>query len=344
MIVCNGRCLTRPTTGIQRYTLEITSRAPEIEVVTPKLSPSGAYGLLWEQTALPLAARGRLVWNPSNTGPLWGPGPQILTLHDLAMIKGPDTLSVPGWTRFYNFLIPRVLKRVAGVLTVSEYSRRDIIETFDFPEDRILATPLGVDHTRFRPAGDEAIDDLCRRLGLTRGYVLSVGSGSARKNLRGLLAAWTAIQHRVDERIELVIAGDAAAYGRAFDGSEIPALPPRTKLAGRIQDSDLPTLMSGAGAFAFPSFSEGFGLPPLEAMACGTPVVVSTATSLPEVVGDAGLLVDPHSTEAIGEALVSLLTDADLAARLSAAGLARAARFDWAETARLTLAFLKRWE
>ena len=343
MIVCNGRCLSQATTGIQRYTGEIARRIPDMAVIGPARPAGQARGILWEQTVLPLRARDRLIWSPSNTAPLIARAPLVVTLHDLAMLEGPDADAAPGWTRFYRWFIPRMLKRVDAVLTVSEYSRRAIIERFDLAPDRILATPLGVDHDRFRPAEPEALDRFCTAHTLTPGYVLSVGSGSARKNLRGLIEAWAAIAPRIDDRIELVIAGDAAAYGRAFDGSEIPPLPPRSRLVGRIEDAELPLLMAGAGVFAFPSLAEGFGLPPLEAMACGTPAIVSDVTSLPEVVGDAALLVDPHDTSALGDALVRLLTDSALRARLRAAGLERARRFDWDETARLTHAFLKRF-
>lgn len=343
MIVCNGRCLSQATTGIQRYTREIARRIPDMAVIGPARPAGQAHGILWEQTVLPLRARGRLIWSPSNTAPLMARAPLVVTLHDLAMLEGPDADAAPGWTRFYRWFIPRMLKRVDAVLTVSEYSRRAIIERFDLAPDRILATPLGVDHDRFRPAEPEALDRFCTAHALTPGYVLSVGSGSARKNLRGLIEAWAAIAPRIDDRIELVIAGDAAAYGRAFDGSEIPPLPPRARLVGRIEDAELPLLMAGAGVFAFPSLAEGFGLPPLEAMACGTPAIVSNVTSLPEVVGDAALLVDPHDTSQLADALVRLLTDRPLHARLRSAGLERARRFDWDETARLTHAFLKRF-
>lgn len=343
MIVCNGRSLTQSTTGIQRYTREITRRIPGMAVIRPEHAVGQARGILWEQTVLPLRARGRPIWSPSNTAPLVTRGPLVVTLHDLAMLEGPDADAAPGWTRFYRWFIPRMLKRVDAVLTVSEYSRRAIIERFGVPPDRILATPLGVDHDRFRPAEPEALDRFLTAHALTPGYVLSVGSGSARKNLRGLIDAWTTIAPRLDASIELVIAGDAAAYGRAFDGSEIPPLPPRARLVGRVDDADLPLLMAGAGVFAFPSFAEGFGLPPLEAMACGTPTVVSDVTSLPEVVGEAALLVDPHDTSALGDALVRLLTDHQLHARLRAVGIERARRFDWDETAGLTHAFLKRF-
>ncbi|MCP5405886.1 MAG: glycosyltransferase family 4 protein [Pseudomonadaceae bacterium] len=339
-IVCNTRCLNNAFTGMQRYTTEILARLPEVQKAHPPAWMHGTWGHVWEQAVLPVQARSSLIWTPANSGILLAPVRQVITLHDLAMIEGPDSVGLTRRTRYYTWMLPRLLARCAGVLTVSEYSRRQILQRFGLPDDKVLAMPLGVDHARFRPATPAAVAALCERFGLRKGYILSVGSGSSRKNLSCIIKAWSKVQGAVDETVELVITGDADAYNRAFDGTEIPPLPPRTRLTGRVADADLPTLMAGAGVFAFPSLFEGFGLPPLEAMACGTPCVVSNTTSLPEVVGDAAVTIDPTDTDALAAALVRVLTTPVLARKLAAAGIARAAEFTWEKTARQTHDFL----
>ena len=339
-IVCNTRCLGNAFTGMQRYTTEILNRLPNIERMAPSEKMVGKWGHVWEQFILPVQARGKLIWSPANAGIIFAPARQVITLHDLAMLSGPDSKGLPLRTKYNCWMLPRLLNRVEGILTVSEYSKQEIIKQFNFSEDRILATPLGVNHDRFHPYTQTEIEAVRNAYSLKEGYILTVGSGSARKNLKGLLAAWTVAQESIPEPVELVITGDAAMYGKAFDGTEVPVLPPRTRLLGRVSDKDLPVLMAAAGVFAFPSLFEGFGLPPLEAMSCGTPCVVSNVTSLPEVVGDAALLVNPLSTEEMASGLVELCTNPVLAKEYRAKGLARAATFTWEETAKKTFEFL----
>lgn len=343
MIICNTRCLSDPFSGMSRYTTELLRRLPDIRRIAPPSMLRGESAHLWEHLVIPFQIGKRdVLWSPANTGPIWGRTRQVVTVHDLATIIGPDSDALPRRAMYYRWLLPRLLSRATAVLTVSEYSRQQIISRFKYPEDRILAIPLGVDHDRFFPQSPKTVHDLCDRLAVKAGYVLSVGSGSARKNLGRLLRAWNTAQRSVPDHVELVIAGDVAAHGRAFDGSKLPPLPPRTRLVGRVSDNDLPSLLSGAGLFAFPSLFEGFGLPPLEAMACGTPCVVSDTTSLPEVVGHAALLVNPLDHECISQAIVRLLNDTTLQLSLTRNGLSRARRFTWDLTAAQTLDFLVR--
>lgn len=344
MIYCNARCLHDKFTGIQRYTYEILKRSPSIVKLLPPAYMTGKLGHVWEHFIAPMEARNGVLWSASNTGSLVGRVTQVVTIHDLTTVLGKDSLSLPWRTRYYKWMLPRLLGRIEGILTVSEYSKSQILEYFNFPSDRVMATPLGVDHARFRVYSDADVEKYLSELGVRKGYVLSVGSGSSRKNLSGLLKAWEVAQKRLPDEIVMLIAGDAAAYGKAFDGTEVPPLPPRTQLAGRISDENLPLLLGGAGVFVFPSFSEGFGLPPLEAMACGTPVIASSTTSLPEVIGDAGLLVDPHSTEEIADAICRVLSNCDLQRVLRQQGLGRASLFDWDKTASATMAFLRQFE
>lgn len=344
MIYCNARCLLDNFTGIQRYTNEMLNRLPSIIKLSPPAYLGGKLGHIWEHIIAPMEARNGLLWSTSNTGPLTGRVKQVVTIHDLTTIVGSDSINLPWRAEYYKWMLPRLLGRVEGVLTVSEYSRRQIMDHFNFPSDRIITTPLGVDHARFKIISNANVEEYLSKLGVRKGYVLCVGSGSSRKNLSGLLKAWGIAQKRLPDEIVMIIAGDAAAYGKAFDGTEMPPLPPRTHLAGRIADKDLPLLLAGAGVFAFPSLSEGFGLLPLEAMACGTPVIVSSTTSLPEVVGDAGLLVDPVVTEEIADAIYRVLSDSDLQHVLRQQGLSRASLFDWDRTASATMSFLRQFE
>ena len=341
MIVCNGRCLDKPHTGIQRYTREILQRLPEVSLVRPPESLGVGLGFAWEQLLLPGLVKGNLLWNPANTGPMLGTVPQVVTVHDLATLNGVDSASRPARRWLYKWMLPTLLHKARGVLTVSEFSRQQIIEACRLSADRIAAIPLGVDHTIFFPRPRDEVVSLRGRLALDEPYVLTVGSGSARKNLRTLIEAWPIAVAEIGTDVELIITGDAAAYGRAFDGTRVPPLPPRSRLVGRLSDADLAVLMSGAAAFVFPSLFEGFGLPPLEAMAAGSPCIVSNTTSLPEVVGNAALLIDPTDKEAIADAIASILNNREIRDNLRTAGIVRAASFRWDETARRTIEFLR---
>lgn len=340
MIVCNTRCLADPFTGVQRYVTEILARLPEVRRLAPPSTMPGKLGHVWEQSVLPLSAPGALIWNPANTGQLIGPVRQVVTLHDLTMLDGPDSGSLPRRARYYRWMLPKLLRRASGILTVSEASKAHIGDLFDIAPGKIRVTPLGVDHGRFRPQDEASVRGFLAARGVTPGYVFTLGSGSRRKNYRRLLEAWAAAQTSVPESVELVVAGDVDAHTKAFDGTALGDLPPRVRLVGRVPDDELPAWLAGAGLFAFPSLQEGFGLPILEAMACGTACLTSNTSSLPEVAGDAAILVDPTDTAAIAEGLRAVLADPGRRAELERQGLERAAGFTWERTARETLAFL----
>jgi glycosyltransferase involved in cell wall biosynthesis len=224
-------------------------------------------------------------------------------------------------------------KNAARILTVSEFSRKRLAETLDLDPERISVVPNGVD-SRFETVRSAAAEAVLKRLGLPRDYVLALGSLEPRKNISKLLSAWAQLQSRkeIDEDVHLVVAGGRSSL---FRDAGLPALPDKVVLTGYVADEDLPALYSSALVFAYPSLYEGFGLPPLEAMACGTPVVTSGSTSIPEVTGNAALLVDPHETESIAEGIQSVLNNADLRASLRAAGLERVKLFSWENSARL---------
>jgi glycosyltransferase involved in cell wall biosynthesis len=341
MIVCNARTLSAPLTGIQRYLRELLGRLPAgIETVEPTVAfrGGGLSGHVWEQTILPLEARGHLLWSPAGTGPALYRH-QVVTVHDLAPLDCPEGFS-PTFRRWYGWLWRQLLPRVPAILSVSEFTKRRLVEEFDLTPDKIHVTLLGVDHDRFFPQDAAKVEALRRKLSLPDRFVVFLGALSARKNISRLLEAWSR-NNRPD--VQLLIAG-GSGQARAMAGTKPPALPPNTRVLGKIDDADVPTLMTAAEAFAYPSLYEGFGLPPLEAMACGTPCLVSNVTSLPEITADAAVQVDPLDVGEIARGLDRILCDAALREELRKKGLERAARFTWNDTAAKTYQVLSRYE
>ncbi len=256
----------------------------------------------------------------------------LLTVHDLSFIRAPET-AAPGLRAYLGHVVPRSVARADHVLADSEATRQDLIELYGTPADKVSVLYSGVDK-RFRPVADELVlEEVRHRYGIGEGpYILSVGTVQPRKNYGRLAEAL----HRLGRpAIRLVIAGGRGWLDDALY-TQIAALglEERVKFTGFVADEDLPALYSGACVFAFPSLYEGFGLPPLEAMACGVPVVASNTSSVPEVVGDAALVVDPYDVGALAEALERLLDDGELRSTLIARGRARARQFSWAAAAR----------
>lgn len=341
MIVCNTRNLQSPMTGVQRYTQEILQRLPaeKVRAVAPYKHLRRPLNLVWEQTMLPFRLGGDLLWSPGNTGPLVVKN-QVVTVHDLATVYYPQDFSKP-YLAYYQWLFPRLLPQVKGILTVSEYTKQTLMETYRLPSEKICVTPLGVDHSRFYPRKAAEIAELREKLGLGGRFALYLGTLSPRKNIARVVEAWRQAQAALDDDVTLVIAG-GSGLAHVFNGEALPPLPPRTQLLGRISDADLPVLLSAAEVFLFPSLFEGFGLPPLEAMACGTPSITSNTTSLPEVVGEAGLTVNPTDIAAIAGAIVQLFNNPTLRNQLARQGLQRVKEFDWQATATKTWEFLSR--
>lgn len=327
-IVVNARTLLQPLTGVQRYAQELLSRHPDLPRVAPKSGSEGFKGHLWEQFQLPGLVRGRLLWSPGNTGPLSVPH-QVLTIHDLATLDHPEWFD-RKFALWYGALLPMLARRVEHILTVSQYSRRQILRQFGLPEDRVTAIPLAAD-PRFKPFTAAEAEDYRRKQQLNR-YVLAVGSLEPRKNLRLLFEAWTQWKDRPQD-LELVVAGGA---GKVFSSIGFPEPPPGVRLLGRVPDEELPILYAAAEIFVFPTLYEGFGLPPLEAMACGTPVITTEVTSLPEVVGEAGWYCDPHDVQSLIAALRTLTENPECRQEMTQQGLTRACQFSWDRTAQAT--------
>ncbi len=328
-VFVNARYEGRPTTGVERYAGEVVARlGAKVTLLRPARARRGAAGHAWEQLVLPrrLPADG-LLWSPANSGPL-RVASQVVTIHDASPLDHPEWFA-PLYARWYGWLIPRLAQRVRRVITGSQFARNRLLAHCRIPPSRLTVIPPGVDRSRFAPQPATAVAAIRQSYDLPPIYLLFVGSLEPRKNLARLLEAWQRTSAELPDAA-LVLAG---APGRVFKGAGLPGVAPGVRRLGRVPETHLPALYSGATAFVIASLYEGFGLTALEAMACGTPVLASTAGALPEVVGDAALLFDPLDTSAIAASLSRALKDADLRRRAAPASLAQAATFSWDRTA-----------
>jgi glycosyltransferase involved in cell wall biosynthesis len=361
--------LDRPQTGLGRYTQEIAralrkiKEAPEIVLLTAgSLGPLAGEGF----NCVPLPACRRLpalmtlgnlwisikakqleleiVHDPSGVAPfLFGAGGAgtVVTLHDVFPWVCPETSTLLEQI-LYRHWLPHRIPHLQGVITSSNQSRNDIQKYLPVQENRLFTIPDGLSASFRRSVPAEAKHRLLRRLGLSTPFVLYVGALTARKNILRLLEAFALLRSEHRE-LQLVLAG--------------PRIDLRTKVAktvrrlnltssvictGPIPDFELPALYASADLFVFPSLYEGFGLPPLEAMACGVPVVCSNTSSLPEVVGKAAIQVDPHDIEALARAMKSVIETPGLREELKAKGLVQSKRYSWERTAEATMA-VYRW-
>jgi glycosyltransferase involved in cell wall biosynthesis len=322
-VAVNGRYAIHRVTGMQRYAREIVSRLePRLTVVKPRRSIRGIRGHLWEQVVLPLRLGKMPLWSPCATGPL-AVRSQVVTIHDCAFFDQAACFS-RGFAAWYQWLVPRLAQRASAIITISRFSRDRIVEFCRVSEQKIAVIYNGVDG-RFRPQEPADIATGIRPLSLPRPYVLCVGSLEPRKNLRRLLAAWTLLAREYPD-VWLVLAG---SEGKVFNDAGLREMPPRVHLTGYLGDESLPAVYAGAELFVFPSIYEGFGLPVIEAMACGTPVVCSGTTALAEIAGGAAELVNPHEVECIAEGMRCLLNDTRRRNSLIAAGIAQSQKFSW---------------
>jgi len=295
---------------------------------------------------IPLTLSAELRKNPVDvlhvqfTAPPFAPCPVVTTIHDLAFEHLPQTFKRRSSMQL-RLTVRNTARRAAHIITVSEYSRRDIMETYGIAPERISVT-LESAPASFAPVTDEKELARVRDLyGIEGDYVLSVGSIQPRKNLARLIAAYSTLRRaRPEGKLpQLVLVGKCAwLYDETLRTIKELEVSNSVILTGYVPKDHLPALYSGALFFVYPSYFEGFGLPPLEAMKCGAAVIVGNKTSLPEVVGDAALLVDPFDVNDIARAMEKLMGDASFRSHLRAKGLERAKFFDWRETARRTLA------
>lgn len=347
----NGKFLAQRMTGVQRFATELlravdlllpalaaASDAPRRWVL---LHPPGAAlpahrhiesqatgraGLplhLWEQAALPWAARKGLLLNLSGSAP-WFAARQICTFHDAAVFDRPDAYTT-AFRLWYRALFRHAARRARRVITVSEFSRGRLAACLPLAREAIGVVPNAADHI----GAVQAAPGVLQRLGLAPGgYLLAVASANPTKNLAALQQAFARLPAGLGLRLVMVGGGNERVFAGG-DQNAAATASPRVLRTGPLPDAELKALYQQALAFIFPSSYEGFGLPPLEAMACGCPVVAARAGALPEVCGDAALYVDPASIESIAAALLRVATDPAERARLRAAGLHRAATFSW---------------
>jgi glycosyltransferase involved in cell wall biosynthesis len=305
--------------------------------------------VLFEQVAFPWVCR-RLGADVAHV-PYWGSPlraslPVVVTVHDLIPLLLPGYRGGP-LVRLYTRLASASARRAALVLTDSLASRNDIVVHLGVPAERVRSVYLAAG-ARFRPSPGPEDDEIHARFGLPRRYLLYLAGHDLRKNVSGLIEAF-ALVASADDDVTLAIGGELPAPAtRSWLRGTSPLVDPRplierlglqgrVRLLGYVADEDKPGLYRGAACAAFVSRYEGFGLPVLEALGCGTPLVASNASSLPELVGDAGFAVDPDDTKAIAGAILSCLVDEGLAMDLRRRGPIQAARFTWARTARQTL-------
>jgi glycosyltransferase involved in cell wall biosynthesis len=332
VVAINARAAIRTQIGgVERLAREMARRLPALapdryRVIRPPAGMAHRAGHAWEQVVLPaLASRCAALYSPANLAPLLYRR-NVVVIHDVAALRHPEAYS-RLYVDYQRRVLPPLARRARLVITVSEFSRGELIEALGAAPDRVRVIPEGVNE-RFLAATDPA--PATRRYGLARPYVLAVGTMSARKNLGVLDRAARALRER---GIELVLVGSGRDYLRGC-GTTLRRL-------GYVDDHELPALYAGARALAMPSTYEGFGLPCLEAMGCGIPVVAADRGALPETCGDAALLCDPGDPGAFADALVAAACDETLRRRLVEAGRLRAASFPWSRTAALTDAALR---
>ncbi len=318
-----------------------TSNYPNFRLKTVPLSDH-ALAVTWHRLRLPLfvelfTGRVDVFHSPDFTLPPVWRARTLVTVHDLSFLRLPECFP-GGLRRYLEAAVPRAVRRADHVIADSHNTRRDLIELLGAASDKITVIHSGVE-PRFRPmtaaANGEALAAVRRKYALPEQFILSVGTLQPRKNFARLVDAFGALNSQFAIRnFDLVIGGGRGwLYEQVFERVKALGLEKKVHFLGFADDSDLPMLYNLADLFVFPSLYEGFGLPPLEAMACGVPVVCSEASSLPEVVGDAALTVDPLDVAGLAEAMRRAIEDETLPASLAARGLAQAARFTWSKAA-----------
>lgn len=299
---------------------------------------------LWTRIALPLALytshfKPDLIFSPTHYIPRFSPVKRVATIFDLSYLHFPESFTkkdlwqLKNWSKFS-------IENADHILTISNFSKKDIVEHYKVSKDKLTVVYPGYDENIFRPIENKTkVQDMLKKYGTQGNYIIYIGTVQPRKNLIRLIEAVKNI-----EGLKLVVVGKTRGLGKEGwkfeDILESPkrlGIEDRVHFTGFVPTEELPFLLCGSVAFVWPSLWEGFGIPVVEAMACGVPVVVSNVSSLPEVVENAGLLVDPYSTDQIEQAIRVILADKSLRDRLSKKGLAQAKKFSWQNMAKGTL-------
>jgi glycosyltransferase involved in cell wall biosynthesis len=342
----NGSARPVPVTDLGPLTRRFTASETAIG---PRRVPVQLKKLWWEQAGIVLAgrrARIDVLHSPYWTNPLWSPWPTVVTVHDVIQLVLPEYRMLAR-QRIYFGLVTRALRHATAIITVSECSRQDLVRTVGIPIERVFVVENAISE-KLAPVTDQAeLDAVRARYGLSQPFVLYLGANDLRKNLNRLIRAYAVLPRALRDSHQLAVAGrqwpnDHPLYPDPKLVVRELGLEGRVVFTGGVPEGDKAALLSAATVFAFPSLYEGFGIPVLEAFACGTPVLTADSSSLPEVAGDAAVMVDPTSVEAISQGLVDLLESPELRRDLSGRGLARARRYRWSDIAERTIEVYRR--
>ena len=341
-LVVNCRFLTQRITGVQRYAIEISRRLKNIQPSTRFVTPRNILhkelarelgaeiigkrtGYYWEQIELPAfmkkSSPGGLLINLANMAPIRYPN-KIVTIHDVAPLRFPRSYS-RRFSYTYKLMLPLITRTSQSIISDSHFSKEELTQLLAVPESRVRVIPAAVS-SPFNSGRDNSVE-VCEKP-----YILSVASLDPRKNFARLLEAFSLLKKGT---IKLVIVG---SENRVFSSESMKSLKrvkPNVIFTGPVEDNCLKALYDNAALFVYPSLYEGFGLPPLEAMACGCPCVVSSAASLPEVCGDAALYCDPYDVDDIASKISMVLSDDQLRRDLIHRGRERVKRFSWDKSA-----------
>lgn len=324
--------------GVTRAMLDAPANAAIRASRLPTTNPLAR--IVWEQAIAPAALlrdRPDALFCPLNVAPLLSPCPTVVTIHDLAFLR--FDLHKAAKRRYLTLLTRLSARRADRIITVSEFTRREVLELLGVAPDRVTAIPNGRD-PRYMPVDHATIEQFRTERGLPDRFLLFVGTLEPRKNITTLLRAYAAAKRDLGMPL-LVAGGKGWRYDEVFALVQSLGLQHDVHFTGFVPRDDLPRLYAAATALAYPSLYEGFGFPPLEALATGTPVVVSDAASLLEVVGDAALTVPARDVHALTSALIRIANDDALRAELRSKGLQRAQQFSWERAAEQTLAVLQ---
>lgn len=299
---------------------------------------------IWEQWKLPAAAKGKidLLHCTANTAPLKSPAPLMITLHDIIYLEKINLKQGTMYQRVGNLYrrwnVPRVVHKSKIITTVSDYERNRIIEHFGLPKEKVVTVYNAVG-AHFKPITDAAVlEGVRKKYNLPQQYMFFLGNTDPKKNVKGLMAALALLKAENKLPYPLVMPDlDRVYLQRTLEEINAPRLIENIILCGYVPNSELPGIFGNAAMFLYPSLRESFGIPLLEAMACGVPVVTSHTSSMPEVAGDAALFTDPFKPETIAEQILKLSEDSQLHTELKNRGLERSKQFSWKNTARQML-------
>ena len=352
MLIINGSFLINNITGVERYAIEMSKALgnlvdkPESQlIIAPKEArvdqihnvsiytdsvSVGRNRWLWEQIRLPYLLRrfkDYLLWSPANTGPLFISN-QIVTIHDVAFLKDENWFSAPN-RYYYRFLIPRLARRVKYLMTVSNFSKKEIIK-HNLNEDKKIEVIYNSISSSFMS---------CKNHKIVKPYFVTIGSRDPRKNVVKLIEAWSILNDELEKSPFLKIIGKG---NRGFRKEEFQNIPSNVEFTGYLSDEKMIDILKNAQALIYPSLYEGFGLPPLESMSLGVPVLSSDIEPIREVCGQAPLYFDPYSSYDIAQKVKVLLKNKDLRDEMIAKGLERAKLFSWEKSALKLLRLIER--